>query len=191
MALDYHVEVERHYYSVPYALIGQRVDARLTAMALEVFVRGRRVAAHARSFIRGGHTTLAEHMPSSHRRHAEWTPERVLRWAAESGPQTAEFMQRVMARRHHPEQAYRTCLWLKSLAARYGDGRLEAAAGRALAIGAYTGRSVESILKRGLDQQPLLTVITGTTPWHENVRGSSYYSDLGAEGPEVTGDQEC
>lgn len=192
VSIDYHVEVERHFYSVPSALIGEYVDARLTVTTLELFVRGRRVASHARSFIRGGCTTVAEHMPSTHRHHAEWTPERVLRWAAETGPQTAQFMERVMRRRHHPEQAYRTCLWLKSLAKRYGDERLEAAAGRALAIGAYTGRSVDSILRRGLDQQPLLMVIPGAPmPWHENVRGSSYYRDVGIADADLKGDQEC
>lgn len=197
VGIDYHVDVERHYYSVPYTLIGEHVDARLTATTLEVLVRGRRVAVHARSWVRGGHTTLPDHMPSTHRHHAEWTRERVLRWSRETGPQTAAFMARVMQRRHHPEQAFRTCLMLKSLATQYGDERLEAAAERALAIGAYTGRSVASILKRGLDQQPLLTVIPGaTTPWHENVRGSTYYRDVGNDGvmddgDMPTGENEC
>lgn len=192
VGIDYHVEVERHFYSVPYTLIGEHVDARLTATTLEVLHRGRRVAAHARSFARGGHTTVAEHMPSSHRHHAEWTAERVLRWSRETGPQTAAFMAVVMQRRHHPEQAFRTCLWLKSLAKRYGDDRLEAAAARALTIGASTGRSIDSILRSGLDQQPLLTVIPGTAPpWHENVRGSGYYSDIGNDSGDLQGEREC
>ncbi len=183
VGFNYHVEVVRHNYSVPFELIGQHVDARLTATTLEVFLRGRRVAAHARSHVRGGYTTVAEHMPSHHRRHAEWDEDRVLRWCQKTGPNTTAFMERLMERRRHPEQAFRTCAWLKSMGRKYGDDRLEAAAERALRIGAYSGRSIQSILKRGLDRQPQLTVLPeSSAPWHENVRGSGYYSqDKGAQ----------
>lgn len=175
--IDYHVEVDRHYYSVPYTLIGLQLDARLTARTVEISHRGRRVASHKRSFVRGEYTTLAEHMPRGHREQAEWTPARVLSWTRQTGPNTCLFMERVMERRQHREQGFKTCLWLKRLGDKYGTDRVEAAAARALSIGAYTGRSVDSILKSGLDRQPLLTVVAGdeATPMHENVRGSGYY----------------
>lgn len=193
--IDYHVEVDHHYYSVPYVLIGQVMDARLTATTLEIIHRGRRVASHPRSFVRTGYTTTPEHMPSTHRYQAEWTVDRVLRWCRQTGPSTEAFMERVMQKRGHPEQGFRTCLWLKSMGSKYGDDRVEAATARALAIGAYTGRSVESILKRGLDRQPLLAVVSGAaSPWHENVRGRDYYSRDDVDGDEANkehGEEGC
>jgi transposase len=175
--IDYHVEVDRHYYSVPYQLARQRCEARLTAATVEVLCRGRRVASHQRSFVRGGHTTLPEHMPESHRRHLEWTPSRIVRWAENAGPQTATLVDGILTRRPHPEQGFRSCLGILRLGKRYGDDRLEAACTRAVAFQAFSYRSVESILRRGLDRQPLPPPAPATTTprQHDYVRGAAYY----------------
>jgi len=174
--IDYHVEVEHHFYSVPHRLVHEKVDVRLTSTTVEVLHKGQRVASHLRSSVRGGYTTLPEHMPESHRRYAEWTPSRIASWAAHSGPQTAALVEGVMASRPHPEQGFRSCLGIMRLGRRYGEGRLEAACARALSIRALSYRSVESILKSGLDGQPLpATAPAPAVIKHENVRGPAYY----------------
>lgn len=175
--IDYHVEVDRHYYSVPYQLVRESCDVRLTATTVEVFLRGRRVASHRRSFVRGGHTTLPEHMPESHRRHLEWTPGRIVQWAAKTGPETSALVDMIMRSKPHPEQGYRSCLGILRLEKRYGSARLEAACARGVAIRAFSYRSLESILKHGLDSQPLPTRSVKSMPprRHDNVRGPTYY----------------
>jgi transposase len=174
--IDYHVEVERHWYSVPHQLVGQVCDVRVTAAIVEVLHKGRRVASHRRSTKQGHFTTEPAHMPEAHRRHAEWTPGRIVAWAERCGPATGMLVTVIMASRPHPEQGFRSCLGTMRLGRRYGDDRLEAAAVRALAIRAHTYRSVESILKSGLDAQPLPGTEPGTTIGdHANVRGAAYY----------------
>lgn len=174
--IDYHVEADGHYYSVPYQLVGARVDVRSTTTVVEVFHKARRVASHLRSYLRGRHTTDPAHMPESHRRHAEWTPSRILSWAERTGPATASLCEAIMAGRPHPEQGYRSCLGIIRLAGRYGTPRLEAAATRALAARALSYRSVESILRTGLDSQPLGAPGPARPhPHHPNLRGPSYY----------------
>jgi transposase len=175
--IDYHVDVERHYYSVPYQLARQRCEVRLTATTVEVLHRGQRVASHRRSFVRGAHTTLPEHMPESHRRHQEWTPGRIVRWAEKTGPQTAALVDSILRSKPHPEQGYRSCLGILRLEKRYGSARLEAACARGVAIRASSYRSVESILKKGLDSQPLPQRAAPNTPFrrHAYVRGATYY----------------
>ncbi len=174
--IDYHVEVERHYYSVPYQLVHERCDVRLAATVVEIFLRGRRVASHVRGYKRGGYTTDPAHMPESHRRYREWTPGRILNWAAETGPATAQVAKYILDHRPHPEQGFRSCLGIIRLGRRYGSERVEAACRRALALQAYSYRSVESILKSGLDAQPL----PASPPRlpvrrHDNLRGPAYY----------------
>lgn len=174
--IDYHLEADGHYYSVPYQLVGQRVDVRSTASTVEVFHSSRRVASHLRSRTRGRHTTEAAHMPDSHRRHAEWTPSRIIAWAQRTGPATAGLAEAILASRPHPEQGYRSCLGIIRLADRYGTERVEAACRRALAARALSYRSVESILRHGLDTQPLPEARPARVhPRHPNLRGASYY----------------
>jgi len=175
--IDYHVEVDLHWYSVPFQLVGQACDIRVTAGVVEVFHRGQRVASHQRSARQRHHTTVLGHMPGSHRRHAEWTPARIVAWAERSGPSVAGLVAAIMASRPHPEHGFRSCLGIMRLGRRYGDERLEAAAARALAIRSLSYRSVESILKAGLDAQPLPGAEPETTPIgdHANVRGAAYY----------------
>lgn len=157
VSIDCHVDVERHYYSVPHQHIREHCEVRLTATAVEVFLRGRRIASHARSFVVGTHTTVPEHMPKSHRGYAEWNAERLVRWAAATGRQTAVLVEQILESRPHPEQGFRSCLGIMRLGKRYPGGRVESACARAVAINTLSYRSVESILKLGLDKQPLPT----------------------------------
>jgi transposase len=173
--IDYHVEWNQHYYSVPHPLVGSRVDLRVTAHTVEVFQANRRVASHLRDDTAGRHSTNDEHMPVAHRKHAEWSPSRILAWAQHTGPNTARLAQEILESRRHPEQGYRSCLGIIRLADRYSPQRVEAACGRALAVRALSYKSVESILRHGLDNQPLPTPSTRTHPEHRNVRGPGYY----------------
>jgi transposase len=175
--IDYHIDVERHYYSVPYQLVGHRVDVRVSEHAVEAFFKGRRVASHRRSHRKGGHSTQDAHMPERHRAHLAWSPERLIAWAARTGPATAELVEAIMANRPHPEQGYRSCLGIMRLSGRYPQPRVEAACRRALVIGARSYRSVESILAHGLETTPLPTDEPSQDPprQHEQLRGPSYY----------------
>jgi transposase len=177
VAIDYHVEVEVHHYSVPHHLIGERVEVFIDERTVELYHKGERVALHVRSHVRGGFTTDPEHMPSTHRAHAEWTPERVERWAAQSGPACAAFAKRIMESRRHPELGFRNCMGLMSLERKYGAERLEAGCVRALTTGANRYQSVKSILDNGLDSVPLpAPPASPAVPDHANVRGPDYYA---------------
>lgn len=178
VSIDYHVEVKRgHFYSVPYQLVSQKCEARLTVGTVEVFINGKRVASHRRRTT-PGYTTLDDHMPESHRRYAEWTPGRIVRWAATAGPNTAAYVSAVMEHRSHPEQGFRSCLGIMRLAKRYGNDRLDAACARGLSIRSFSYRSIESILQHGLDSQPLQSDTAPSTGQrhHEHVRGGDYYN---------------
>lgn len=183
VGIDYHVEFEGHYYSVPYQLIREQLDLRFTAKTVEIFRRSKRVAAHRRRFRRGRHTTLQEHMPRSHQAYLEWTPVRLVKWARKSGESTAELVETILRARPHPQQGFRSCLGLMRLGERYGSERLEAAAKRALRIGSTSYQSVKSILRTGLDQQPLRREPQQRPlPEHGNVRGPGYYGVGSEEG---------
>jgi transposase len=175
--IDYHIDIDGHYYSVPHALARQEVEARLSAGTVEILYHGKRVASHAKSTRKGVHTTVAEHMPAAHRAHMEWTPGRFLNWAASIGVAVTGIVRHLLTNRPHPEMGYRACLGLLALARQYGNDRLEAACNRALVIGAPSRKSVASILKAGLDQQPLPGTQQRelTLPAHANLRGPDYY----------------
>lgn len=173
--IDYHVEFSRHYYSVPYQLVGRRVDVRASSASVEVFCAGRRVASHVRDDTPGRHSTDPAHMPKSHRAHAQWTPSRIVAWAERTGPATSALAQAIMEARPHPEQGYRSVLGIIRLAERFGAERTEAACARALAARALSYRSVESILRHGLDAEPLERPVLRPHPRHANVRGATYY----------------
>jgi transposase len=174
--IDYHIEVERHYYSVPYQLIKNKVDVRITQSTIECFYKNKRVASHIRSYQKGRHTTVKEHMPKSHQKWAQWTPDRFIRWAGKIGPHTQTLIETILNSRAHPQQGFRSCLGILRLAKSYGNRRLEAACRRAVIIGATSYRSVESILKHNLDQKPLAQE-QAAEPCieHTNIRGSQYY----------------
>lgn len=176
--IDYHVELERHYYSVPYQMVGKEVELRFTTTTVEVFHRGERIASHMRSYKQGQHTTCKEHMPKSHQEYLEWTPSRIIRWAQSIGEATAKVVETIMNTRRHPEQGYRSCLGILRLGKRYTDERLEVASKRAIAIRGYTYRSIKSILENGLDRAPLPAEAGKDTRTiiHENIRGCEYYN---------------
>jgi transposase len=178
--IDYHIEVDHHYYSVHHSLVHEQVEVRLTAATVEIFLRGQRVASHGRSHQRGRHTTLAEHMPKAHQKHLEWTPSRIIHWASTIGPQTEQLVRVILADRPHPEQGYRSCLGILRLGRRHGEQRLEAASARALAAGARSYRHVDSILKHGLDRVPLAepgAAVQRALEFHPNIRGRDYYAE--------------
>jgi transposase len=175
VGIDYHIEVDKHYYSVPHHLLREKVWARITARTIEVFCRGIRVAAHVRSSSNRKHTTVREHMPSSHRRYADWTPERLQRQAGEIGRHTSALVEIILRERTHPEQGFRACVGIVRLAKSYGRERLEAACCRALEIGARSYSSVNSILKNNLDRKRPATPADGPTIAHDNIRGPTYF----------------
>jgi transposase len=175
VGIDYHVEVAGFFYSVPHALIREQVDTRATARTIEVFHRGKRVAAHARRYGGPRHGTQSEHMPSAHRRYAEWTPERFQRQARDIGPNTEGLILAVLARRPHPEQGFRTCLGVLRLFRGLDAARAEAVSRRAIEVGVLSYASVASILKHRLDQRASPQAADGTPLLHDNIRGSGYF----------------
>ena len=174
--LDYHIEIAKHFYSVPFRLLRQEVEARVTAKTVEIFHRGKLVATHLRNLRPYRPTTVAEHMPSSHRRYRDWTHERIQREAAAIGSDTAALVEIVLRSRPHPEQGFRSCIGILGLRKRYSAERLDAACAKALALGTRSYSSVAAILKnkqesktapqRETDQPSLL---------HDNIRGPGYY----------------
>lgn len=183
--IDGHLEVEGHYYSVPSPVIRSQLAVRLTATTLECFHHGQRVASHVRSDERGRHTTVVAHLPLVYQRYLEWPPSRLIHWAETVGPATAVVVTTILHGRPHPEQGYRSCLGVLRLSREYGGPRLEAACQRAQILGAFAYKSVRSILKTGLDQQPL------TEPGaprllpvdHAHLRGTTYYHEPSTQEP--------
>jgi transposase len=179
--IDYHIEVDGHYYSVPYQHVRAQVDLRLTQNTIEVYLKGERIASHPRlaklEIYRGKHTTIHEHMPKAHQRHAEWTPQRIVDWASKTGENTARVVETIMASRPHPEMGFRSCLGIMRLGKSYGQERLEAACRRACHFQAYSYKSVQAILKNNLDQEPLPSSQQAKPPAipHPNLRGADYY----------------
>jgi transposase len=172
---DYHVEVDRTFYSVPHRLIGRQVDVRLTHRVVEIFYDHQRVASHVRRSQRSGHVTENAHMPKAHQRYANTTPASLIAQAAKLGPNTAILVERLMRDRPHPEQGYRSAFGILSLCRRYQRDRLEAACERALTINAVSYSSVAAILKAGLDRAPRAAEPIKPTPPHTNIRGGTYY----------------
>lgn len=182
--IDYHLEVDGHYYSVPYQHVRQIVDLRLTQNTIEVFLKGQRIASHQRlaklDMYRGRHITTPEHMPKAHQRHAEWTPQRIIDWAKQTGDHTAQVVEQIMASRPHPEMGFRSCLGIMRLGKTFGSARLELACKRACHFRAFSYKSVQAILNNNLDQEPLpnSTPKVETEPiLHPNLRGADYYKN--------------
>jgi transposase len=176
--IDYHVEYDRRYYSVPYVLVRQKLEVRATASVVEVYKGAKRVASHRRDHGRRRFITDPAHMPASHRAHLEWTPSRLVDWAATVSPHTAALARKLLESKPHPQHSYRACLGLMSLAKRYGNERLGAACARALLSGAVSYTSVKSILAENLDRVPISTASpVPVPPEHENLRGAGYYAD--------------
>jgi transposase len=174
--IDYHVAVEKHFYSAPHQLIHQQLDVRLTEQTVELFQHGKRVAAHLRSQLVGRCTTIEEHRPKSHQKHLQWTPSRILEWVKTIGPECAKVVAKIMADRPHPEQGFRSALGIIRLGKAVGNDRLEAACRRALYFGTCSYTSLKSILQNNLDAQPLEPELPLASPAHENLRGAPYYN---------------
>jgi transposase len=176
VGIDYHVQYQGHYYSVPYALRHKDVELRATDQTIELFSRGERIASHLKDATPGYHSTLPEHMPAAHRAVLDWTPERFVRWAEKTGPATTEMVRTLIVSRAHPEQGYRSSLGLMRLETRYGKERLEDACRRALFFSLHSYRGVRNILETGLDRvQPEPEAAPAEKP-HPNIRGRGYYS---------------
>jgi transposase len=178
--IDYHIEVDGHFYSVPYQLVKQSVEVRFTSTTVEVLFKNRRVTSHPRSYRPGGFTTLKEHMPKAHQQYLEWTPSRIIHWAAQTGPHTEKLITHILESKPHPQQGFRSCLGIIRLGKQYSPDRLEAACTYALSIHGFSYKSVQSILKNGLDQKPTLLPNRehSTLPLplqHPNIRGKEYY----------------
>ena len=178
--IDYHIEYDKHYYSVPHPLVKQEVEVQATDRTVAIYRYGQRIASHARSYRQGAHTTCQEHMPQAHRAMHDWSAERFLNWAGDIGPETRALVSCLLQEKRHIEQSYRRVLALLSNAKKYGRERLNSACGRALLIGSPTRSSVESILKQGLDQVPMEAPGEAvqdelSLDHHENVRGEDYY----------------
>jgi transposase len=187
VAIDYHVEVQKHYYSVPYSLVHQKVDVRLTRHTVEILYRGQRVASHARSEAKGRFTTDGAHRPKSHQKHLEWTPRRLIDWARHDvGPWCAQAVETILNNKPHPEQGYRSCLGIMRMGKGYGPQRMEAACRRAMILNTCSYRSLRSILETKLDQQ-VLPGDPASEPAvlrdHSNLRGRGYYEQPELESP--------
>jgi transposase len=177
VSIDYHVAFDHNYYSVPHQLLHEKLEVCYSAAAVEIYQRDRRITSHRRLFGRGLSSTYAEHMPSSHRAHAEWTPSRIIRWAERSGAATGRVVAEILRARPHPEQGYRSCLGLLRLGKRYGEARLEAACCRAEGLKSYSYRTIKNMLASGFDQIALEPSDSrAVTPVHENIRGASHYA---------------
>jgi transposase len=174
--IDYHIELNGHYYSVPYKYVRQKVDVRSNQYTTEIFVKGKRIASHRYNQKKGGHTTQSEHMPKSHQAYLQWDNQRIIAWAEQQGHAVALLSEKIMQSRPHPQQGYRSCMGLMRLGKDYGSHRLTAACQRALDIGSYSYKSVQSILKNNLDQRPLPdSPPTNVNVMHEHIRGSEYF----------------
>jgi len=174
--IDYHIEYDKHYYSVPHRLLKEEVEVRATKSLVEVFHGGKRVASHQRGRPLAGHTTNPEHMPASHRAHAGWSPSRLIAWGEKMGPHTQLMVESILKDRPHPEMGYRSCLGILRLEKTYGAERLEAACERALLVNARSYQPVTAMLKTGMDRQKQDDDGAATDiPSHENVRGSDYF----------------
>jgi transposase len=176
--IDYHVQLDGYYYSVPFQLVHQRVDIKSTAEAVECLFKGKRVALHRRRLdTPDKYVTDAAHRPKSHQRHAEWSPSRLISWGEKHGPATGEVVASIIKSRPHPEQGYRSCLGLMRLARRYSSKRLEAACVRACALKTFSYKSIESMLRTGMDKVPVQQPSAVTVlPKHRNIRGAAYYN---------------
>lgn len=177
VGIDYCVQVDKHYYSVPYIHAGREVDVRQGDGKVELFLKGERLALHVRSSVPYGYTILSEHMPERHRKHLSWTPHRLLAWAEKIGPHTRRLIENLLKKKAHVEMAYRPALGILRLSDTYGRTRLEKAARMALESQCLRVAHITQILKRGLDKAPEEGVPEKTVAAAENVRGAAYFQE--------------
>lgn len=179
--IDYHIEFDKHFYSVPHHLVKHQLELQASRDGIALFFKGQQVARHARSRRPGGYTTDCAHMPQAHRKHDEWSPGRLMNWAKVVGPHVLQLVKLLLERKAHPEQAYRASLGLLSLSKAYDAKRLDNACQRAIAIGSPSLKSIKSILQNGLDQLALPLAEEDNDNHkplsndHGNIRGPEYY----------------
>jgi transposase len=173
VATDYHVEFDGYYYSVPYTLLRQQVEIRATSRTIEVFLKGQRVAAHPRRYGGDHFATKLDHMPSSHRRFAEWSPQRFQRWGASIGPHTEGLIIAILASRKYPEQGFRSCLGVLRLYNNIPVEQAEAVSARAVEINGLSSKSVNSLIKTYKASKNAAE--PAAIVEHSNLRGSSYF----------------
>lgn len=178
VGINYHVSFDKHFYSVPYTLIHEELEIRATLSTVEIYKKGRRLLSHRRSYKDHGYTTVKEHMPPSHQKFLEWTPERIVAWAKKYGPSVEALVKTILFEREHPEQAYRACLGIIRLGSHYDPARLDRACQRAIAYHNHSYHAVRTILEKSLDQkEAAVTEEPASVLLHENVRGAEYYGD--------------
>lgn len=173
--VDCHVEIDKHYYSVPHAYVRQELLAHCTAERITLWRQQRLLASHARSAVMGGHSTQAAHLPAAHRAQSQWSAQRLQDWAQNIGVACTQCVTQMLQSKEHPEQAYRACLGLLSLSRKYGVDRLEKACARALQLHSLRVKTVRNILENGLEQQPLTAPADTSLPAHDNLRGAHHY----------------
>jgi transposase len=179
--IDYHIEFDKHYYSVPHHLVKHQVEAQATYDGIALFFKGKQIARHARSYQKSGYTTDPNHMPQAHRKHSEWSSERLLNWGGRIGPDVRHLIQCMFDRKRHPEQAYRGCLGILNLSEQYDAQRLNQACAKAVSIGSPTAKSVKSILSNNLEKMEVkkdnhsLQENILLFDDHDNIRGPEYY----------------
>ena len=173
--INYHINFGKHDYSVPYTLIHQELEVRATASVIEIYKKGSRITSHIRSYQEGKYTTVHEHMPPSHQKYLEWTPERILNWAGKLGPAVSELVEKIMNNRSYPEQAYKSCLGIIRLEKHFSGERIDRACKRAITYKNYSYKGVRIILEKGLDKEEVIVAPTKKIT-HENLRGADYYA---------------
>ena len=172
--IDYHIDFEKHFYSVPHTLIHQEVRIRATERLVEISHNSQRepVAIHPRSSTPGRYSTQTAHMPAKHKKAGEWNAERLVRWAGETGPQTAQLIQAILSSRQHPEQAFRSCLGILRLSGQYAQAQMESACQLAQEAKILNYRGIKALLET---LPPLANPEADPLPSHENIRGNTYY----------------
>ncbi len=181
---DYHVEFEKCWYSVPFHYRGREVELRASVNTVEIFLRGKRIASHVRHIAPGNRTTVKEHRPQNHQDYGDWPPERLIRWATQIGPETKTLVEKILSERSHPEQGYRSCFGILRKAREVGNQRLNAAAGRALAINACSLKTITSILKFGIESRPLPEQPPNLIVLHNNIRGKDSFTTTSSGEPQ-------
>lgn len=176
--INYHVEYDKHFYSAPYTYIGKELHVKASAKIIEIFYKNIRIISHVRSYKKGKYSTVSEHMPKSHQKYLQWTPERILAWADKFGESVKELVELIMTGHRFPEYGYRACLGIIRLEQKFGKERLNAACKRALNYNSLSYQSVKNILLKDLDKQiDFLPKNNSGQITHENIRGNNYYSN--------------
>jgi hypothetical protein len=173
VSLIYHVEFDKHFYSVPHRLIHKQIDIRATGHMVEIFHQGKIVAVHVRNYRSGRFSTQHDHMPSNHRFVADLTAEGLIRGANKIGPQTTNLIKATLKSRRYTEQAFRTCLGILNLAQKQDTRLLEQACQVVYEIKAFSYQAVKQELNLLYEQ--VETSEIEKLPTHENVRGAEYY----------------